>query len=101
MEYLTRLEHEEFTKRMEEEHNHQNRRITDVEDNLRQIQELTISIERMAINVECVVKELKRQGDRLEMLESRDGDNWRNMIRYLMTASIGVIIGYIAKQIGF
>ena len=101
MEYLTRLEHEEFAKRMEEEHHRQNSRITDMEENFRQIHELTISIERMTLNVESVVKELKRQGDRLETLEGRDGDMWRNTIRYVTTACLGIVIGYIAKQIGF
>lgn len=101
MEYITRLEHDEFAKRMEEEHARQNRRIGDMEENFRQIQNLTISIEKMALNVEGVVKELKRQGDRLETLESRDGDMWRSVMKYLATASVGIIVGYIAKQIGF
>ena len=44
MEYIGRMEHEEFAKRMEEEHNRQNKRIKDVEDEIKQINSIAMSV---------------------------------------------------------
>ena len=92
MDYLTRVEHEEFAKRMEDEHNRQNHRISEIEENFRQIQALTLSIEKMALNVENMAKELKRQGDHIEKLEEAPGHNWNKLK--------DGIIGAIAAAIG-
>ena len=98
--FLPRREHEEFSKRMEEEHHRQNHRIQLLEDNLNQIQSLTISVEKMALSMELMAKELGNQGDRLETLEDRDGEMWRKVIGYAATAVVGIIIGYIFRQLG-
>ena len=98
--YLLRLEHDEFAKRMEEEHHRQNQRIKLMEENLNQIQSLTISVEKMAFSVESMAKELCNQGERLETLESRDGEMWRKVVGYAATTIVGIIVGYIFTQIG-
>ena len=98
--FLPRREHEEFAKRMEEEHHRQNQRIRLLEENLNQIQSLTISVEKMAFSVESMAKELGTQGARLETLEARDGAMWRKAVSYALTAAIGIILGFLFKQIG-
>lgn len=98
--YILRGEHEEFVKRMDEEHHRQNHRIQLLEDNLNQIQSLTISVEKMALSMELMAKELGQQGDRLETLESRDGEMWRKVLGYAATAVVGIIVGYIFRQLG-
>lgn len=40
------------------------------------------------------------QGNRLQILEDRDGAMWRRAIGYIVTAIIGVVIGFVFKQIG-
>lgn len=92
MDYLLRVEHDEFAKRMEDEHSRQNRRISEMEENFRQIQALTISIERMALNVETMAKELKRQGDHIEKLEETPGNNW-NKIKDGILSAVSAAIG--------
>lgn len=74
--YITRPEHEEFRKRMEEEHRRQNRRIELLEENVREIGALTVSVEKMASSVESMAKELGNQGERLDALEEVPGKNW-------------------------
>jgi hypothetical protein len=98
--FLPRREHEEFAKRMDEEHTRQNHRITLLEENLNQIQSLTISVEKMAFSMESMAKELGTQGNRLETLESRDGEMWRKVVGYAITTVIGIVVGYIFRQIG-
>lgn len=98
--WISRKEHEEFCKRMEEEDHRQNKRIDILEDTTRQINSLTTSVEKLALSIESMVKEQEVQGKRLEALEGRDGEMWRKVVGYVITAVIGIVLGYIFTQIG-
>lgn len=97
---ITRAEHEEFRKRLEEENKRQDRRIELLEENVREMGALTTSVEKLAQSMESMVKEQEKQGKRLETLEARDGEKWRKVAGYIVTAIIGIIIGFIFKQVG-
>jgi tetrahydromethanopterin S-methyltransferase subunit B len=97
---ISRAEHEEFRKRIEEENHRQNRRIDLLEENVRQFGALTASVEKLASNMESMVKEQEKQGKRLEILEGRDGEMWRKVVGYIVTAVIGIIIGFVFTQLG-
>lgn len=97
---ISRKEHEEFVRRMEDEHKRVNHRLGDLEDTVRQIGELTASVEKLAISVESMAKSQNRQETRLEELESRDGEMWRKVTGYVITAVIGIVVGYIFTQFG-
>lgn len=100
MEGISREEHEEFRRRMEEEDKRQNRRIDLVENSIQQIGEIAMSVEKMAVSLQSMVKEQEQQGKRLEALESRDGEMWRKAVGYAATALIGAVLGFMLKQIG-
>ena len=68
---ITRAEYEEYQKRMEQEDHRQNRRIEQLEENTKQINALTVSIEKLAQSVESMVREQEAQGKRLVSLESK------------------------------
>ena len=72
---ISRAEHEEFAKRMEDEHKRINHRVADLESGVRQIGELTASVEKLAQSVQQMAKSQGRQEERLEELEGRDGCN--------------------------
>ena len=76
---ITRAEHEEFRRRIEEENRRQDKRIELLEENTKQIAALTTSVEKLALSVESMVKEQEQQGTRLETLEARDGEMWRKV----------------------
>ena len=97
---ITRAEHEEFVKRMEDEDHRQNRRIEILEKSVQQFTSLTASVEKLALNMENMLKEQEAQGKRLEALEDRDGEKWRAMISYVGTTIIGILIGYIFTLLG-
>ena len=99
-EYIGRQEHEEFARRMEDEHKRTSHRLTELEETVRKIGQLTASVERLAVSVESMAKTQARQGERLEELESRDGKMWRKVSGYVVTAVIGIVLGYIFTQIG-
>lgn len=97
---ITRAEHTEFAKRMEEHNARQDARIKKLEELIEKISVLSSSIEKMANNMENMFNEQVSQGKRLETLESRDGEKWREAVKYIATAVIGACIGYILKQVG-
>lgn len=97
---ITRAEHEEFRRRLEEENHRQDKRIGLLEENTKQIGSLTISVEKLAQSIELMVKEQEKQGKRLEVLESRDGEQWRKAVGYAVTAIIGAVLGFVARQLG-
>ena len=97
---ISREEHQEFCKRMEEENCRQNHRIELLEGSVRQICKLAASVEKMAASLQSMVREQEQQGKRLTALESRDGEMWRKVVTYAVTAVVGIIVGFAAKQIG-
>lgn len=97
---ISRAEHEEFRKNIEAEDHRQNRRIELLEENTKQINALAISVEKLAQSIELMVEEQKQQGKRLEALENRDGEMWRKVTGYVVTAIIGIVLGWVATQVG-
>ena len=97
--YITRQEHEEFARRQDAENERQNRRIQLLEDNLRQINDLTVSVEKMAVNMENMLAEQKRQGDRLEELEKEPAETNRQIKLAVITSVIGTVAGAVVMAI--
>lgn len=78
-----------------------NARIKDLETEVKEITDLTISINNLALSVDSMAKEQKKQREQLESLKARDGERWRTVTTYIITAVIGILIGFVFKQIGF
>lgn len=105
--YISRVEHEEFrrsmdseNKRLEDENKRQNHRIDKLEETVKQIAAISTSVEKLATNMENMLKEQVSQGKRLATLENRDGDMWRKIVGYAVTVVVGIVIGYLFKQFG-
>ena len=81
---ITRAEHEEFKRRLEEENARQDRRIALLEESVSKMGALSTSVEKLALS-----------------MESRDGELWRKAVGYAVTAIIGAFLGYVFTQIGF
>lgn len=97
---MTRAEHLEFARRMEDEHKRQNHRLTELENRFEKMNSLTTSVASLAESVKQMADEQQRQGRRLETLEGRDGETWRKVVRYAITCAIGILMGYLASQLG-
>lgn len=98
--YITRAEHEEFVKRMEGEHDRQNHRLLLLEKGVEENNKLLLSVEKLALNMENMQKELSDENERLEILENRDGEMWRKVTSHIVTAVVGAIIAFVFTQIG-
>lgn len=97
---ISRAEHNEFCKRVEEEHKRTNRRLELLEERGEQITEIALSVKELAVSVKAMASEQKEQGLKLEKLEERDGEMWRKVVGYIVTAVVGIVIGFLFKQIG-
>lgn len=103
MQELLRQEHDqfhgEFARRMKEENTRQNKRITVLEENMRQINALTVSIEKMAVNMENMLEEQKRQGERLEKLEAEPAEANKQIKMAIITAIVGLVVGFLGNAL--
>ena len=98
--FLPREVHEEFSQRMEDEHKRINHRLESLEETIGEINRLTLSVQSLAESVQRMCKEQERQSERLQTLEDRDGDNWRALMKYLLTGIAGALAGFIASWLG-
>ena len=83
---ISRGEHEEFARRIADQERRQDKRLELLEENVREIGTLTVSVQKLAQSLELMVKEQEQQGKRLQALESRDGEKWRKLMGYIATA---------------
>ena len=97
---ITRVEHEEFAKRIDAENERQNQRLKLLEEQTKQVTDIAISVRELAQSVKQMAVTQKEQGEKLEQLESRDGEMWRKVTGYIITAIIGIVIGFVFQQIG-
>ena len=98
--YLPVAVHDEFAKRMDDEHKRQNKRITDLETTVKNIGSLTASVASLAKSVEQMAKAQEQHNNRLEVLEGRDGEMWRKVVGYAATFVVGAVLAFIFAKIG-
>lgn len=91
---------ESENERLKEENDRQNHRIVILEDGIREISSLAASTEKLAANMENMLKVQEQQSKRLEQIESRDGEKWRKAMAYIGTAILGAILAIVFAKIG-
>ena len=63
---ISRAEHEEFARRMDDQERRQDKRLELLEGVVREIGDLTLSVHTLAKSMESMVKEQEQQGKRLQ-----------------------------------
>lgn len=96
---ISRAEHEEFARRIDAQEKRQDRRLELLEENVREIGALTVSVQKLAQSLQSMVKEQEQQGRRLQALESRDGEKWRKLMGYIATAVTSGAVTLLLSQI--
>lgn len=96
---ISRGEHEEFAKRIDAQERRQDKRLEMLENTVREIGDLTLSVQRLAQSLESMVEEQERQGRRLQALEDRDGEKWRKLMGYIATALTSGAVTLLLSQI--
>lgn len=92
--------HNEYAKRMDDEHKRQNKRITDLELKVADIAELTTSVASLAKSVEQMAKAQEKQGKRLEALEQKPAKKWESFVDKVVWAIAAALIAFILSYLG-
>ena len=90
--YVSRMEHEEFVKRIDDNAKQLNDRIDRIERQNSQITDLLVLVNKLAGSMEHMMKDTEDQGKRLDKLESQDGEMWRKFLGYVISAIVGIAI---------
>ncbi len=98
--YLSQAVHDEFAKRMEEEHKRQNKRLADLENKVADIAELTTSVASLAKSVEQMAKAQEKQGKRLEALEQKPAKKWESFADKVVWAVAAALIAFVLSYLG-
>ena len=98
--YLLHVEHEEYVKRVDEEFVRVNHRLKHLENQEERQTELLISIKELTVEMKDIKKEVFEQDERLETLESRDGEKWRKAEWAVISGIIMAVLGYILGNAG-
>lgn len=96
-EYITEEVHKEFATRVDAENQMQNQRIDKLEETVKEIQRLTIAVERMAVSMEAMTKEIASQGQRLDTIEKEPADKWKNAVWIVVSALIAAAVGALVR----
>lgn len=96
-EYITEEVHKEFATRVDAENQMQNQRIDKLEETVKEIQRLTVAVERMAVSMEAMTKEIASQGQRLDAIEKEPADKWKNAVWIVVSALIAAAVGALVR----
>ena len=94
LEYVTVPAYKERMKALDD-------RINKVEAITEEIHKLTVSVEKLAVTISNVVEQQKSQENRIDAIESRDAEMWRTFVKYIITAVVGVAVGFVMRNVGF
>ena len=97
---VERREFEEYKQRLEDQKARWDKRLEILENNAQQIHALTTSVEKLALSMERMTKEQTEQNERLKAIESRDGEMWRKVVGYVLTALASAVMTFIFTRIG-
>lgn len=90
--FVTKAVHDEFAKRIDEENDRQNHRISILETGQAQINELVSSVKVLAVNMETMSRELSKQGERLTEIEGKPAKRWETVVACILTGIVGFLL---------
>ena len=92
VEYVTKELHDESIRRIDDENDRQNARLSALEQGLKEVNKITVSIERLTANIETMTDEIKKQGVRLDEIEKKPAKRWDVVITGALSAIVGALI---------
>lgn len=98
--YVSRHEFETEAKRLDAENERQNHRLESAETDIKALRALHVAVEKLATNMERMFEEQRKQGARLGALENRDGEMWRKLIGYVLTALASAVMTFLFTRLG-
>lgn len=97
MSELTRPEFDATIQRFEDEDRRQNKRLDMLEASLNKLNDLTVTVGRMAMSLETMTKQLERQAQQLTEIEKTPGNRWNTLIGALIGALAAAAVAYLLR----
>ena len=88
----TKEEQKQYEKRIDHELVQHYKRLENIENSIKQLSSLTISVEKIAVSVEMMAKELGRQGERLDGAPARDFNTFKSGVIGAIASAVGCAI---------
>lgn len=76
------------------------RRIDKVEEQSKAINNLTMSVKELAINMNTMNEKQEEQGKRLAELEAKPARRWEQIVSLIITTLVGALLGYLLSRLG-
>lgn len=100
--FIGRHEHEEFARRIDEEEVRQNKRLSALEDAVKNQNKMSLAVEKMAFNMEQMLNELKKHGEELDELKNAPIKKWNTVVTAILSAIGGAVgTGIIAMMVSY
>ena len=97
---ITRQECRVCQDKYDAENERQNHRLSALEADMKQLQDLTISVNRMAVSLETMTKELAKQGQKLEAIEAEPGKKWEQAVSIVISVVITAVATFFLARMG-
>ena len=98
MEDMTRSEVETLIGRVTDENNRQNKRIDRLEEQGEKLTELIASVREIALSIKGMQEEQTRQGERLAAIEQEPAENWKAVVKTVITALVSAAITFLITR---
>lgn len=95
MDEITRAEIETLFGRVNDENNRQNHRIDKLEGVVERISQLAEATTKLAASVESMQKEVEKHGARLEKIEEAPAENWKAVVKTVVTVIVTAFVTYV------
>lgn len=95
MDDITRGEIDVLIGRINDENARQNKRLDKLENVVEKINTLAEATTKLATSVEAMQKEIEKHGARLEKIEEQPADNWRAVVKTVITVLITAAVTYL------
>ena len=98
--YLPMAVHNEYARRMDDEHKRQNARIADLETKVEDIADLTTSVASLAQSIKQMATAQEKQAKRLEALEQKPAKRWESIVEKIILVVVTALVTYALSKFG-
>ena len=92
---MTRNEIETLFGRVNDENNRQNKRLDRLEEQGEKLTELIASVREIALSIKGMQEEQAKQGERLAAIEQEPAEQWKAVVKTVVTVLITAAITYL------
>lgn len=91
---ITRPEHEEFKKRIEDEEKRQNHRLDVMEERVNKLIDMQVSMAQLQVGINNITEDLKKLSAEVEAIKQAPADKWNKAVWIVVTAIITAAVTF-------